>query len=214
VSAGACAQCITATHPSYSRAGLTPDSEDLKPLITEVLASPHLTLHGVYCHAGNSYASRSGDAAADYLRIEIEAVSAAAGYVHEVANDKGILPPELVLSVGSTPTAHASTLLATESQLSAPSGQLEVHAGVYPLCDLQQKATGLVPEENLSLGVVARVCSTYPLRPIPQVLIDAGAIAFSKDTGPSGDFGEVYGTSLLRGWRVSKISQVCDFDQL
>jgi D-serine ammonia-lyase len=83
-----------------------------------------------------------------------------------------------------------------------------VHAGVYPLCDLQQKATGLTPDENLSLGVVARVCSTYPVRETPQVLIDAGALAFSKDTGPSGDFGQVYGNSVLRGWRVIKVSQV------
>jgi D-serine deaminase-like pyridoxal phosphate-dependent protein len=162
----------------------------------------------MYCHAGDAYASRDGETAANYLRIEIEALEKAAVEAHNVVKEKGLSPLQLVLSLGSTPTAHASTVLANGSTLSISGGQLEVHAGVYPLCDLQQQATGLASEETLSLGVVARVCSTYPDRPTPQALIDAGAIAFSKDTGPSGDFGQVYGRSPLHGWRVSKISQV------
>lgn len=178
----------------------------------EVIHSPYLTLHGFYSHAGNSYASKDGDTAADFLRIEVEAVEKAAALAHALAEKQGVVPLNLVLSVGSTPTAHASTLLSTQSipgsKLTASGGTLEIHAGVYPLCDLQQYATGLAPEENLALGVLARACSVYTDRPTPQVLIDAGAIAFSKDTGPSGDFGVIYGDSLLRGWRLVKISQV------
>lgn len=34
-------------------------------------------------------------------------------------------------------------------------------------------------------------------------MCDAGAIAMSKDTGPSGTFGEIVGT----GWRLGRISQ-------
>jgi len=34
-------------------------------------------------------------------------------------------------------------------------------------------------------------------------MVDAGAIAFSKDTGPSGSFGEVIGKS----WKLSRLSQ-------
>lgn len=114
-----------------------------------------------------------------------------------------------MLAVGSTPTAHASGLLAQGPPL-PPDTTLEVHAGVYPLLDLQQRATALVnePKSDLALGVLARVCSTYPERKPPQVLIDAGAIAFSKDTGPDSSFGEVYGGGLLEGWKVAKISQV------
>jgi D-serine deaminase-like pyridoxal phosphate-dependent protein len=193
------------------RAGLTPESSNLESLIVEVITSPFLTLHGFYSHAGNSYASKDADTAADFLRIEVEAVEKAASLAHTLVEKQGLAPLNLVLSVGSTPTAHASTLLSQStpgSKLAASGGALEIHAGVYPLCDLQQHATGLAPEENLALGVLARACSVYTDRPTPQVLIDAGAIAFSKDTGPSGDFGVVYGDGPLQGWRLAKISQV------
>jgi D-serine deaminase-like pyridoxal phosphate-dependent protein len=215
------------------RAGLDSHSPDLPELISAVLNSPYLTLHGLYTHAGNAYAARDGDSAAEYLKLELKSVAECALSIHMLLKMNNRPPPQLVLSVGSTPTAHASTLLASseesglgvEGKLSVPGGTLEVHAGVYPLCDLQQKATGLATEENIALGILARVCSVYSLRDIPQVLVDAGALAFSKDTGPSGDYGRVYvntakvaladkdadgkgdSSSFLEGWRLTKISQ-------
>lgn len=196
-------------HRPHRRAGLRPESPDLSTLIEAVLQCPALILHGFYSHSGNAYASRTPAEAQSFLETELGAVSAAAQLAHAAAAKLGQPAPELVLAVGSTPTAHASAHLAGGHAL-PPGTRLEIHAGVYPLLDLQQRATALVgdPARDLALGVLARVCSTYPTRAPPQVLIDAGAIAFSKDTGPSGTFGEVYGTGLLEGWRVVKISQV------
>jgi D-serine ammonia-lyase len=54
--------------------------------------------------------------------------------------------------------------------------------------------------------VRALVVSYYPGRGRngeDEALIDAGAIAFSKDTGPSGTFGEVIG----KPWVLSRMSQ-------
>jgi D-serine deaminase-like pyridoxal phosphate-dependent protein len=179
-------------------------------LIEAVLKCPALTLHGFYTHSGDAYASRNPSDGQAYLTTELRAVSAAATLAASAAQTLGLPAlPRLVLAVGSTPTAHASARAAlTDDQ--TPGATFEIHAGVYPLLDLQQRATGLVDDTGaaLALGVLARVCSVYPERETPQVLIDAGAIALSKDHGPVEGYGEIYGAGPLEGWVVSKISQV------
>jgi D-serine ammonia-lyase len=54
--------------------------------------------------------------------------------------------------------------------------------------------------------VLATVISYYPGRGVDgtdEAMCDAGALAMSKDTGPSGTFGEVIGKS----WLLGRISQ-------
>jgi Putative serine dehydratase domain len=78
--------------------------------------------------------------------------------------------------------------------------------GNYPMLDLQQRYTSLVDEERISQRVIATVLSYYPGRGDggrDEALIDAGATAFSKDTGPSGGYGDVIG----KPWRLDRISQ-------
>jgi len=79
-------------------------------------------------------------------------------------------------------------------------------AGNYPMLDLQQHHTGLIDRARISQRVRATVISYYPKRGPNgehEAMIDAGAIAFSKDTGPSGTYGEVIGMP----WTLSRISQ-------
>jgi D-serine deaminase-like pyridoxal phosphate-dependent protein len=74
------------------------------------------------------------------------------------------------------------------------------------LLDLQQRSTGLIDDAWIAQRVLATVVSYYPGRGeggTDEALIDAGAIAFSKDTGPSGGHGEILGTN----WRLGRISQ-------
>ena len=74
------------------------------------------------------------------------------------------------------------------------------------MLDLQQLHTTLVPRDRVAQKVLATVVSYYPGRGeggSDEALCDAGAIAFSKDTGPSGGFGEVIG----KPWRVGRMSQ-------
>ena len=74
------------------------------------------------------------------------------------------------------------------------------------MLDLQQEHTGMVGELEIAQRVKATVISLYPGRGAngkDEALIDAGAIAFSKDTGPSGGYGRVVG----KPWQLARISQ-------
>lgn len=99
--------------------------------------------------------------------------------------------------------ASAATRMQLERQLN---GKMELHAGNYPLLDLQQLNTGMVEPEQISQRVVATVVSYYPDRGPngeDEAMCDAGAIAMSKDKGPLEGYGEVIG----KKWRLSRISQ-------
>ena len=89
-------------------------------------------MYGFYCHAGDSYSSKSATEATSFLTSEIEATDFAAkvasGVFHAQIGD-GRNPPEFVLSVGSTPTAHAADGTALETALKSLHGKLELHAG-------------------------------------------------------------------------------------
>lgn len=74
------------------------------------------------------------------------------------------------------------------------------------MLDLQQRHTTLIDHTRISQRVQATVISYYPGRGengVDEALVDAGAIAFSKDSGPSGGYGEVVGLP----WKLSRISQ-------
>jgi len=111
-----------------------------------------------------------------------------------------------VLSVGSTPTAHAASAETKAKLSSLLHGSLELHAGNYPMLDLQQEHTSLIDRSKVAQRVRVTVASYYPGRGAngtDEALVDGGAIAFSKDTGPSGTFGEVIGMD----WKLGRISQ-------
>ncbi|KAI0815016.1 hypothetical protein BC629DRAFT_1279626 [Irpex lacteus] len=191
------------------RAGLEPTSPYFETLLTSVFTSTALSVYGFYTHAGQSYASTSLPEASSFLSTEVEAVNTAAGLALSLlAGIPGSAPRNtpFVLAVGSTPTAHAATAQTREKLASLLNGSLELHAGNYPLLDLQQLHTGLVDQRRVAQRVLATVISYYPGRGAggtDEALCDAGAIAMSKDTGPSGTFGEIIGT----GWRLGRISQ-------
>lgn len=136
-----------------------------------------------YAHQGGSYSSTSLDEASGFLWKELEVTNTAAGraiaLLREKTNSDTIAEP-FVLSVGSTPTTHAAaSALHLEPKLN---GVLELHAGNYPLLDLQQVNTTLVSDKRISQKVLATVVSYYPGRGeegSDEALVDAGAIAMS-----------------------------------
>lgn len=74
------------------------------------------------------------------------------------------------------------------------------------MLDLQQLHTKLIDKEQIAQRVIATIISYYPGRGeggADEAMCDAGAIAMSKDTGPSGGYGEVIG----KPWRLARISQ-------
>ncbi|KAI0735103.1 hypothetical protein C8Q76DRAFT_610134 [Earliella scabrosa] len=190
------------------RAGLRPDTAEFNALLQAVLASSSISLYGFYTHAGNSYASTSFEEASNFLLSEVNAVNNAAGLALQMMASKNIPPPRepFVLSVGATPTAHAATPEMKAKIESALHGVLELHAGNYPLLDLQQLNTGLITHRDIASRVLATVISYYPGRGpngTDEAMCDAGAIAMSKDTGPRPGYGDVIG----KPWRLARCAQ-------
>lgn len=127
---------------------------------------PHLSFTGLMTHAHHSYASRSREESLSYTREENENLKS----LLEGLNSEGIHPP--VISTGSTPT----TMLQTEAGVST-----EIRPGNYVFYDRFQSDIGTCDREQIACFVMARVSGHYPDR--NQLLIDAGALAFSKDQG-------------------------------
>ncbi|KAF4982204.1 hypothetical protein FZEAL_2088 [Fusarium zealandicum] len=173
------------------RAGVETNSEELHRLVQRAEKSSAVRIYGFYCHAGHSYAGRSRNEAEEVLNVEVSSVLSAAK----------LLPSDrqLVISVGSTPTAHVVESL----KASVPSNvKFELHAGNFPSNDLQQVSTGLVSEAQQAVSVAAEVCSVYPER--NEALVNAGVIALSRETSAFSGFGRVVGRTA---WGVVRLSQ-------
>jgi D-serine deaminase-like pyridoxal phosphate-dependent protein len=175
------------------RAGMLTESPSLPKLIHRIEASSAASVYGFYCHAGHSYACRTEDAAAAVLQTEVEGVVAAAKFLVTDSDRK------IVVSVGSTPTAHVVKRL----QGTLPVGmELELHAGNYPSNDLQQVATSLVEPSQQAVRILADVCSVYPER--NEALINAGTVALSKETSEFPGFAIVVDRPQ---WSVVRMAQ-------
>lgn len=194
----------------YGRAGIPVEGDNFEAVVDEVMKNEeYLSLYGYYCHAGQSYGASTSEEAKSHFFNEVRHVNSAAKKTL-----KKYPLVQLQLSVGATPTAHFSQKVQTVADIEAEigeglAGRLEVHAGNYPCCDLQQVATSLVGESDVSLLLLVEVLSRYEGRngktPGEQ-LINAGAIALSRETGPFPGHGNVVTTDYGH-WYVGKVSQ-------
>jgi len=147
------------------RAGLPyPELPGLLDIARVLHAAPGVELAGVMTHAGHSYHENTPDGIAAVAEQERLAVVTAA----EKLRAAGIPCP--IVSAGSTPTATWSRNY---------TGLTEMRPGVYVFNDLDQALIGSCQPEDLALSVLASVIGHYPHR--NQLLIDAGALALSKD---------------------------------
>lgn len=146
------------------RGGLRPDD----PQLIEVgrILNDAGALRGVMTHAGGSYAVAGREAQAAFAEQERAAAVAAA----EALRAAGAVCP--VVSVGSTPTAHAARDL---------TGVTELRAGVYVFQDLVMAGIGVCRPEDIALSVLTTVIGHQASR--GWVLIDAGWMALSRDRG-------------------------------
>ncbi len=148
------------------RGGVAPDD----PLLPELAARLGKQLVGVMTHAGHSYAARDPAEVARIAEVECAGVVEAARRLVALGHKVGIV------SMGSTPTAlHAPDL----------AGVTELRAGVYMFGDLFQYAIGSHGLDDMAVTVLASVIgrSPAPIGGAGRVLLDAGAIALSKDRG-------------------------------
>ena len=131
-----------------------------------IAQSSGLRFRGVLTHAGHSYGTDDPAAVARIAAIERDAAVTAAAAIR----DAGI-PCEIV-SVGSTPTVlHAEHL----------AGVTEARAGIYMFWDLAQLSRNMCREDEIAVSVLASVIGHN--RRGPALILDAGALALSKDIG-------------------------------
>jgi D-serine deaminase-like pyridoxal phosphate-dependent protein len=147
------------------RAGLPyPELPGLLDIARVLHEAPGVELAGVMTHAGHSYHESTPEGIAKVAEQERQAIVGAA----EKLRAGGFPCP--IVSGGSTPTAVHSRDF---------SGITEMRPGVYVFNDLDQEFIGSCGSGDLALSVLASVIGHYPHR--NQLLIDAGALALSKD---------------------------------
>ncbi len=149
------------------RGGLAPDD----PVLVDIGRILHAdgALRGVMTHAGESYTVSGVDAHREFAERERAASVAAA----ESLRAAGLPCP--VVSVGSTPTAHAARDL---------SGVTELRAGVYMFFDLVMAGIGVCSTDDIALSVLTTVIGHQPSK--DWILVDAGWMALSGDRGTAG----------------------------
>ncbi len=147
------------------RGGLRPD-DPLLINIGRILYEGGAELRGVMTHAGESYNVVGNEAHAKFAEIE-RAAAVDAAKALRAAN-----LPCPVVSVGSTPTAHAALDL---------TGVTELRAGVYVFFDLVMAGIGVCQQDDIALSVLTSVIGHQHDR--GWVLVDAGWMAMSRDKG-------------------------------
>ncbi len=159
------------------RAGVLPGSVELDE-IGKILDEADM-LAGVLAHAGHSYGADGISEIAEIAEDERAGVVAAADRLRAQGRKVGIV------SVGSTPTALYGKNLA---------GVTEMRPGNFVFFDLFQTGLGSCGIGDVAVGVLTTITSHRTAR--KQILLDAGALALSKDTGANRRMDAGYG--LLR----------------
>jgi D-serine deaminase-like pyridoxal phosphate-dependent protein len=176
------------------RVGVEPDQPEAVAIPRMISDSKNLNFAGILTHAGHSYNAKSKDGILEVARHERDVMVELA----EKLRDDGIEVP--TVSIGSTPT------MTTIDHLK---GVDEIRPGNYIFFDNYQATLGSCSFEDTALTVLAAVIHKGKDR----LVIDAGAIALSKDRGPVHiDPGCGYGQVLDlegndTGMRVTGMSQ-------
>lgn len=167
------------------RAGIAAELAELLP-IAEALRGPGAALAGVLAHAGHSYNAGSIEEIREIAEAERAGVVKAAARLREAGH------PCPIVSVGSTPTAiHAAML----------DGVTEMRPGNFVFFDLFQLGIESCEVNEIAVSVLASVTGHHRER--NHLLIDAGGLALSKDTGANRNApGTGYGLVCLPGGKV------------
>lgn len=180
----------------YHRCGVEPTTHAAHEIPRLIDAAKNLRFAGLLTHAGHSYHCRDREELLALARHERDLMVEFAG----VLRQDGIEVPEV--SIGSTPTISVVDHLA---------GVTEIRPGNYIFFDAFQATLGSCRFEDCALTVLASVVHRDPVR--RKVVIDAGAIALSKDRGaveldPRCGFGHVQDLEGIEtGLRVNEVSQ-------
>lgn len=182
----------------YHRAGVDPHSDAALHLAEHLSNSRTLTFAGILTHSGHAYHARG---VAELRAVAEEERGVMTAFAARLAKASIKVP---AVSVGSTPAmSHVEKL----------DGVTEARPGNYAFYDYMQTVIGSCAVSDCALTVLSCVVSNQP--GTNHSVIDAGALALSKDAGletyPHPTFGEIYdeyGAGTLRAdHRVVGVSQ-------
>ena len=173
----------------YPRAGIDPNTPAAITLVKKIYEDSNLNFKGILTHAGHSYNAAN---ISEIKTIAIQEQEVMVRFANTLKNEDANLKPEVV-SIGSTPTAR----LADTFQ----EGITEIRPGNYAFFDYTQVALRSCSVSDCALTVLASVISVNPDR----VVIDAGATALSKDTGPTHIETNVGYGKLLEDYQKSQL---------
>jgi D-serine deaminase-like pyridoxal phosphate-dependent protein len=180
----------------YHRCGVEPATHEATEIPRRISNASHLRFAGILTHAGHSYSCKTKP---ELLALAKHERDVMAGLGEELRKEVGQVP---IVSIGSTPTITSVDHL---------DGIDEVRPGNYIFFDAFQATLNTCSFDDCALTVLASV--VHRDRQRRKLIIDAGAIALSKDRGPVSlnpncGYGEVLD---LKGKRlnltVSEISQ-------
>ncbi len=163
----------------YHRCGVEPDSKEAREIPERILDSSNLRFAGILTHAGHSYHCRSRHERLTVARRERDVMRQLAAELR----DSGVDVP--TVSIGSTPSITVVDHL---------DGIDEARPGNYIFFDAFQASIGSCTLDDCALTVLAAVIHRDLKR--NKIIIDAGAIALSKDRGaiefdPTSGYGRV-----------------------
>ena len=180
----------------YHRAGVEPHTKEAVEIPRLISDAKNLNFAGILTHAGHSYDAKSKEEIIEIARNERDIMVEHA----ERLRADGIEVP--TVSIGSTPSiTHIDHL----------EGIDEIRPGNYILFDAFQATLGTCGFEDTALTVLTAIVHKNAGR--RKMIVDAGAIALSKDRGPVElDPGCGYGRVLDldrrdTGMRVDGLSQ-------
>ncbi len=174
------------------RAGVDPASPYAMEVAKELAREEDLVFDGILTHSGHAYRTRNHAEAAAVAEAErLVMVQFAQRLAVAGVPVRGI-------SVGSTPAMAAVTDL---------TGVTEARPGNYVFYDRTMVLIGCCEPQDVGVTVLASVVSHQP--GADHLVVDAGALALSKDTGPAHlglapSFGDVRGHP---GLHVASLSQ-------
>jgi len=178
----------------YHRAGVDPASPHALELARRLAGSKHLVFDGLLSHSGDAYYTPGREARRRAAEAERSAMAAFA----ETLRADGIEVP--TVSVGSTPGTTAAESL---------EGITEIRPGNYAFFDYTQAVLGSCEVSECALTVLASVVSSQP--GAEHSVVDAGALAISKDLGPEdhepATFGRIFEDYFLEDGRAGKLSE-------
>ncbi|KAI0869021.1 alanine racemase domain-containing protein [Hypoxylon argillaceum] len=177
------------------RAGIPFDSPRLIALINRVQQSHAASLCGLYAYGGQSYDCTSLTEAQSVLHMEASSLIKVAAKIKL----SGLSPAPLVLSFGTTPTAHVISSLKESTNLNVV---LELHPGNYIANDLMQVSTKSVGVADMAARVVVEVSGLYPER--NEAIVNAGVLALTREYSSYNGFATVIDHP---NWFVNDISQ-------